>query len=103
MDELNKANWFNEAMQMQAGRMQSLIDMMYLLNVTWLYIFSLVYPLFGIIFGVILLQGSLSPQGKKIGRTCLILGIVNIALCIITFLIFVVFGGLLTKYIPYSI
>jgi hypothetical protein len=106
MEELGKTNnsaWFNEAMQQQAGRMQSLIDMLYLVNVTWLYVFSLIYPLFGIIFGVILLQGSISQQGKKLGRTCLILGIVNIALVVIFFIIFALVGGFISKMIPYTI
>lgn len=106
MNETNKSNdytWLNQMMQTQAGRMQALIDILYLTNTTWLYTFSLIYPLFGIIFGVILLQGSLSEQGKRIGKTCLILGIVNLALVIISVILIIVLGGALTKMIPYSI
>jgi hypothetical protein len=96
-------SWLNQMMQNQAGRMQALIDILYLTNTTWLYVFSIIYPLFGIIFGIILSQGSLSEQGKKIGKTCLILGIVNLALVVILVVLIIVLGSALTKMIPYSI
>ncbi len=106
MDELGKTNnpiWLNEIMLLQSGRIQTLIDMLYLFNVTWLYVFSLIYPLFGIIFGIILYQGSISASSKKLGRTCLILGIINLVLVIICVTIFVIIGGVLSNFIPYSI
>ncbi|MEO0092606.1 MAG: hypothetical protein ABIK61_07875 [candidate division WOR-3 bacterium] len=90
-------------LQPQLNRIQSLIDIIYLINVTWLYVFSLVYPLFGIIFGLIISQGSISTTGKKIGRTCLILGVINIALLIITIILIIIFGSVLSNLIPYSI
>jgi hypothetical protein len=96
-------SWLNQMMQNQAGRMQALIDILYLTNTTWLYVFSIIYPLFGIIFGIILSQGSLSEQGKKIGKTCLILGIVNLVLVVISVILILVLGSALTKMIPYSI
>ncbi len=100
---LDNHPWLNQMMQTQAGRMQALIDILYLANTTWLYTFSIIYPLFGIIFGIILLQGSLSEQGKKIGKTCLILGIINLALVAIIVVLIIALGSAITKMIPYSI
>lgn len=108
MEELSSSKiempvWLNQTMQQQAHRIQALIDMQYLLNTTWLYIFSLIYPLFGIIMGLILYQESLSSYGKKIGRICLILGVINLVLALIFVVIFVIIGGMFSKYIPYSL
>jgi hypothetical protein len=108
MEELSSTKiemplWLNQTMQAQAHRIQALIDMNYLINNTWLYVFSLIYPLFGIIFGLILYQGSISSCGKKIGRTCLILGVINLALALIFVAIFVIIGGIFSRYIPNSL
>jgi len=93
--------WLNQVMQLQAGRIHSLIDILYVMNVTWLYIFSLIYPLFGIIFGIILSSGSISDAGKKIGRICLVLGIINIILSILIVVAFIFIGGIFSKFSPY--
>lgn len=106
MEDTNKTNlpaWLNETMQQQAGRIQSLIDILYLTNVVWLYVFSLIYPLFGIIFGIILSNGSLSQSSKKIGRICLILGIINIILSILVLIIFMLIGNIFSRFNPYSL
>lgn len=87
----------------QTNRIQSLVDILYLMNVSWLYVFSLIYPLFGIIFGVILLTGSIAPQAKKIGRICLILGIINIVLSIILIVILILVSNIFSKFNPYSL
>jgi hypothetical protein len=108
MEELSSTKiempvWLNQIMQQQAHRIQAIIDMQYLINTTWLYAFSLIYPLCGIIFGLILSQGAISSFGKKIGHTCLILGIINLVLALIFVIIFVVIGGIFSKYIPNSL
>lgn len=106
MENLNITSEKQDMLHPQFKRIQSLIDIIYLVNVTWLYVFSLIYPLFGIIFGVVIFQGSISEQGKKIGRTCLILGIINIGLFIIAITLFIVLGGILSNLsnlIPYSL
>jgi len=64
-------------------RWQSLVDIMYLSQVTWLYLFSAIYPIMGLFYGVLFLSGSISPKAKRIGRVCLILGIINAALVIL--------------------
>jgi len=99
----DKPVWLNDIMNKQSGRLQALIDILYLTNTSWLYVFSILYPLFGIMFGVILYQGSLSEQGKKIGKTCLILGLINLVLVAVVIIIIILVGGTLSKIIPYSI
>lgn len=64
-------------------RWKSLVDILYLGSVTWLYVFSTIYPVVGLFFGVLLLSGSVSPGGKKVGKVCLILGIINTILVIL--------------------
>uniref|UniRef100_A0A7C4GG18 Uncharacterized protein n=1 Tax=candidate division WOR-3 bacterium TaxID=2052148 RepID=A0A7C4GG18_UNCW3 len=46
----------------------------------FLYLFSAIYPLMGLFYGTLYFVGSLSPKAKRTGRTCLILGIINLAL-----------------------
>ena len=67
----------------QAERTRALVDILYLMQVTWLYIFAAIYPFMGLFYGILLLAGGLDPKTKKIGRIVLILGIVNLALVII--------------------
>ncbi len=73
-------------------RLKATVDILYLFNVTWLYVFSLLYPLVGIVMGIILRAGSLSEKGKRIGMIALILGIINIVVCIIIFVIILIVG-----------
>ena len=87
----------------QTSRTQALIDILYLTNVTWLYVFSLIYPLFGIIFGVIILTGSISDKGKRIGRICLILGIINIVISILGLVLLLVFSRYLTDFTGWNL
>jgi hypothetical protein len=73
-------------------RWQSLVDVMYLSQVTWLYLFSAIYPVMGIFYGILFLAGSVSPKGKKIGKVCLILGIINTALAILALVLMLTLG-----------
>ncbi|MBM3322747.1 hypothetical protein FJY69_04660 [candidate division WOR-3 bacterium] len=66
----------------QLERAAALVDMIYLMQVTWLYVFSLIYPVIGLFFGILLLTGSISEKSKKVGRICLILGIINTVLVV---------------------
>ncbi len=67
----------------QFERAAALIDMTYLMQVTWLYVFSLIYPVIGLFYGILLLTGSISEKAKKVGRICLILGIINTVLVVV--------------------
>ena len=64
----------------QVERWHALIDILYLTQVVWLYVFSALYPFIGLFYGIVLLSGSISAKSKRIGRICLILGIINLAL-----------------------
>jgi hypothetical protein len=73
-------------------RWQSLVDIMYLSQVTWLYLFSAIYPIMGLFYGILFLSGSISPKAKRIGKVCLILGIINTALTIIALFLVLTLG-----------
>ena len=74
---------FAGATPAQQERAHALVDILYLMQVVWLYVFAAVYPFVGLMYGIILMTGSLSPKAKRIGRIVLILGIVNLGLCIL--------------------
>ena len=73
-------------------RWQSLVDIMYLSQVTWLYLFSAIYPVMGLFYGILFLTGSISPKGKRVGRVCLILGIINTAIVILALILVLTLG-----------
>lgn len=87
----------------QEKRAQALVDILYLFGVTWLYVACLIYPLYGIIFGVIITAGSISDKAKRIGKICLILGIINIVLSIIVLIILLVFSRFLNDLIGWGL
>ena len=74
----------------QVERWQALIDILYLTQIYVLYVFSAIYPFMGLFYGILLLAGSVSPKAKRIGRICLILGIINLALCLVAGAVFLV-------------
>lgn len=79
------------------NRFRGMVDIVYLSYAVWLYVASILYPLFGIIMGVILMYASIHPQAKKIGRICLILGIINIIVVVVLLIIFgLALGGFFT-------
>lgn len=73
-------------------RWQSLVDILYLSQVAYLYIFAATYPFMGIGYGVLLLVGGITPKTKRIGKICLILGIINTALFIVGMVLLLMFG-----------
>lgn len=76
----------------QHERWQALVDILYLTQLTWLYVFAAIYPFFGLFYGILLISGSISPRAKRVGRVCLILGIINLALAIVAVIAFVALG-----------
>jgi len=81
-----------EIKNLDTERLNAFIDIFYLLNVTWLYIFSLIYPFFGIIVGLILLNAGKTSQAKRIGKICLIFGIINITLALVFLIVMIITG-----------
>jgi len=76
----------------QTERWHALIDILYLSQVVWLYVFSALYPFLGLFYGIVLISGSISTKSKRIGRVCLILGIINLALSSLVVLGMLVLG-----------
>jgi hypothetical protein len=76
----------------QTERWYALVDILYLMQVVWLYVFAAVYPFFGLFYGILLLAGSISAKSKRIGKICLIIGIINLAVCILALTAFLVLG-----------
>ena len=72
-----------DLVQRTTERWQATADILYVTQVTWLYVFAAIYPFMGIVYGVLLMAASVTPKAKRIGKICLILGIVNTALFII--------------------
>jgi len=66
----------------ETERWQALVDILYLSQLFVLYVCSALYPFFGLLYGILFLTGSISAKAKKVGRVCLILGIINLALCL---------------------
>jgi hypothetical protein len=67
----------------QVERWQALVDILYLSQLFAFYVFSALYPFMGLFYGILLLAGGVSPKTKKVGKTCLILGIINLGLCLV--------------------
>ena len=82
-------------------RKKSLVDILYLLLLTWLYLLSLVYPLVGIVLGIVLLTWATTEDVKRVGKVCLILGIVNVVLVLIVLGTAIAIGGFMAS-LPFS-
>ena len=76
----------------QVERWQSLVDILYLSQLFAFYVLSATYPFMGLLYGILLLAGGISPKTKKIGRVCLILGIINLGLVLIAGIALLVLG-----------
>ncbi len=68
------------------------VDLFWVGLVAFFCIYSLTIPFFGIIVGAVLMNIGVSPASKKVGRACLILGIVSVVL-VFLFLALSVFVG----------
>jgi hypothetical protein len=82
-------------------RKRSLVDLLYLLVSVWIYLVSLFYPLVGIILGVVFMTWASTDDVKRMGKTCLILGIINIALLLLALGLTVALGGLFSS-LPFA-
>jgi hypothetical protein len=74
---------------------------MYLLVSVWLYVISLAYPVIGIVFGVVFMTWASTDDVRRMGRVCLILGIVNTALILLVVGLILALGGLASS-LPFS-
>jgi hypothetical protein len=78
-------------------RKLAFFDIAYLLLVIALYASCLLSPLFGIVLGIAFLSGGATDETRRVGRICLILGIINIVLVVITMAGMIAMGGLMTR------
>jgi hypothetical protein len=69
----------------------------YLLLVIALYAACLFSPLLGIVLGIAFMSGGTTEETKKVGRICMILGIVNIVLVVISMAGMIAMGGLMSR------
>jgi hypothetical protein len=74
-------------------RKDALLDILYLLVSLALYIVSLFAPLAGIVLGVTLSNWAGTEETRKVGRACLILGIINIIMYLLMSAIMIAMGG----------
>jgi hypothetical protein len=89
------------AMDSHDKRKRSLVDLLYLLVAVWIYLFSLLYPLAGIILGVVFMTWASTDDVKRMGKVCLILGIINIALLLLALGLAIALGGLASS-LPFA-
>ncbi|MEO0108822.1 MAG: hypothetical protein ABIK62_06610 [candidate division WOR-3 bacterium] len=90
------------ALSSSAGRKETLIDLLYLLVLFGLYTSALIYPLVGIILGIVLVTWSGTEATRRVGRTCLVLGVIN-AILVLLVLVLVVALGSLAAHLPFAL
>lgn len=76
-----------------AERFGMLVDILYLTQVVWLYVFAAVYPFMGLFYGILFLVGAKGDKTKKMGRILLILGIINTVLFIVAVGVMIALGA----------
>ena len=60
--------------------------------VVLLAVYSFVIPIFGIIFGLILMKFAVVPKNRSLGKLCLILGVVAMLVVVLCYLIIFLVG-----------
>jgi len=79
------------------NRRDALVEMLYLLLAIWLYVTALAAPLVGIIVGIVFMSAGRMATTKRMGRVCLILGIINAVFLIGVFTMLAALGGLAAR------
>jgi hypothetical protein len=69
-------------------RFETVVDIVYLLGLSCLYVTSLVMPIIGIVIAIILKTGSLTERTKRVGNVCLILAFIGLGI----FVLFIIAG-----------
>lgn len=93
--EKKAAFLFGEAGDPVVEQFRGLVELARWALVFALAVYSFVIPLFGIIFGIILIKAAVVPKNKGLGKLCLILGIISVALWCIYFLVWALaLGGI---------
>lgn len=66
---------------------RSLVELARWSLVVLLAVYSFIIPIFGIIFGIILIKFADVPKNRSLGKLCLILGLVALGLVVVCWLI----------------
>jgi len=72
----------------------AVVDLLYVGLVALFCIYSLSVPFLGIIVGLVLMNIGVSPSSKRVGKACLILGIVSIVFYLLLGVSLVLLGTL---------
>lgn len=78
--EKKAAFLFGEASDPIVEQFRGLVELFRWALVFGLAVYSFIIPLFGIIFGIILMKAAIVPKNKGLGKLCLILGIISLVL-----------------------
>ena len=78
-------------------RRLAFFDIAYLLLVISLYAGCLFSPLLGIVLGIALMSAGATEETRRVGRVCLILGIANAVLVVITMIGMIAVGGVVSR------
>ncbi|NIT34916.1 MAG: hypothetical protein GTN49_00200 [candidate division Zixibacteria bacterium] len=93
--EKKAAFLFGEAGDPVVEQFRGLVELARWALVFALAVYSFIVPLFGIIFGIILIKAAVIPKNKGLGKLCLILGIISVALWCIYLLVWALaLGGI---------
>lgn len=84
-----------------AQRKAALFEILYLLVSLGIYVLSLFQPFAGLVLGVVFLSWGTTNRVRRMGKTCMILGIVNLAVILLLLIIAVTAGGVFAWF-PFS-
>jgi len=74
-------------------RKRRLVDLLEPIAIAYLYIASLLSPVFGLVIGIVAMKKCQLEKNKRVGKICLILGIVAIglwSLCVVAYVLIIV-------------
>lgn len=99
----NTGNPYPESTRLGSSerRRAALLDILYLMSLIWLYLMAFIVPLAGIVTGIVFSSAAGTEETKRIGRICLILGIISIFLYFLFIMVIISVGGLLLQ-LPFS-
>lgn len=73
---------------------RSLVELARWSLVVVLAVYSFIIPIFGIVFGAILMKFAVVPKNRTLGKVCLILGIVAIVVVVLCWVLTIVVGAI---------
>jgi hypothetical protein len=71
-------------------RFRSLVEILRYLAIFYVVYLSLFLPIVGLILGYIMMKNAVIPENRRLGKICMILGIVFMVLAVICVIIYVI-------------